>query len=685
MNHAAQKAFAEEVEFFAQAVERFQTGLISDEQFWDLRMPLGIYSQRKAKHYMMRMKLPGGRITPRQLAAVADIGGRFCPDEPIRLTSRQDIQFKGVPEHHLVGVLRALHAAGLTTLEAGGSTIRNIVACPLAGVCPRELQNVLPVAEDLVVRYLGHPLTRHLPRKFKMAVSGCAADCALGDFQDLGMVAVQNDQGAFGYRVVMGGGLGPKPRQGHLLEAWIPEEELPIVIEAVLRLHGRYSDRDSKSRSRIKFLREIFSPEWVMSTYAQEKQWVQLAGADQYRPIGRWSVGLPGAVPGDRALQRVWPQKQPGLCVVPIHAPLGNLTVAQVAALATAVQDMAGVEVRITAGMDLLLLHVPEQQVAGLLAGLQHEGLQMPGQGDDVKACTGSDHCNLGFTPAARLARTLFGRKEDVKIRVCGCHNGCVHSELSDIGLIGEIRRPFKKPVPCYLMVLGGKGCAEGRLGRPVGSIPATRVEQAVDWLLSDYGARTNLQHTFAEWLAQQETEALVARLQPLTVISEAEAEQMSGAGGAQAFEVKTGVNECAGPRKANVRAAFTQAAHERHYRQAFVARQLWQEAMASTRDILRHIGTTLLSDQFPGTISGLTQLAYYAHRRFPRDVALGETLSRLVQRLDELEKGAEPAEFIPFFAEVDLWTLAVADYWTPRDVCLRLRAYLPERSVEAV
>jgi len=198
---------AEEIAHFRGEVKRFQAGEIPPEKFQAFRLRQGLYGQRGAEgKHMMRLKFPYGRMDPEQMEAVADMCDQYA-EGPAHVTTRQDFQYHFVPLEHAADTFEGLAAGGITTREACGNTVRNVTACHLAGVCSQEIFDTLPYAREVVGFFLRHPRAQNMPRKFKIAFSGCKTDCAHTLIHDLGFEPAVKD-GRYGFRMVVGGGLG---------------------------------------------------------------------------------------------------------------------------------------------------------------------------------------------------------------------------------------------------------------------------------------------------------------------------------------------------------------------------------------------------------------------------------------------------------------------------------------------
>ena len=290
---------------------------------------MGIYGQRQEGVNMVRIKLPGGRLSALQLTAIADMLEKYALHDVVHITTRQDIQMHYVPLEHTPDVLRHLATTGLTTREACGNTIRNVTACSLSGVCPRQHVDINRHLDGAVQHFLRNPLTQQLPRKFKISFSACESDCAQGMMHDMGIIAVRNGT-RFGFKVLAGGGLGHKPHEAIVVEEFIEEKDLLLVMEAIISLHNRYSDRIKRAKARIKFLVDKFGPEGFIEKYHEELVRTKAALAKQEYPKGEWSDGVDSEVPGIGAPRHLFEQKQHGFYVwdIPVSLVLALLLLA---------------------------------------------------------------------------------------------------------------------------------------------------------------------------------------------------------------------------------------------------------------------------------------------------------------------------------------------------------------------
>src|SRR5271154_1489943 len=250
-----------DIELFRSHAEKFVAGEINDDQFRAQRLRRGIYSQRQAGVQMIRTKVPGGNLTAAQMVQLALIADEFAGGKG-HLTTRQNIQYHFVPLLQVPPLLHRLADVRLTTREACYNTVRNITACPLSGLLEDEVFDVHPYARQVAFAFLHKELTDSLPRKFKISFSGCKEDCMLGSIHDIGLRAVLRD-GQRGFRMVVGGGLGPLPVEAHILHEFVPVEELVSRCESVLRLFNTHGNRKNKNKARLKFVVRERGWEWV--------------------------------------------------------------------------------------------------------------------------------------------------------------------------------------------------------------------------------------------------------------------------------------------------------------------------------------------------------------------------------------------------------------------------------------
>ncbi|MGA7749747.1 MAG: nitrite/sulfite reductase, partial [Gallionella sp.] len=644
----------EEIDRLEQAIQTFIEGRIDPDRFTSVRLQQGVYGQRQDGVNMLRIKIPGGRLNADQLDAVADVTESFSQRGIAHVTTRQAIQVHFVPLAKTPSAMRRLAQVNMTTREACGNTVRNMSACALSGVCPKEHVDVAAHIDGATQHFLRNPLNQQMPRKFKISFSACESDCAQSLLHDAGVVAVKKD-GRHGFMVKAGGGLGHKPRESIVVEEFIPEHELLYSLEALVTLHNKYSDRTKRAKSRIKFLVERFGVDGFLEKYREEFERTKQALADQPYPKGEWREQTGQQAPGSGAPRKLFAQRQPGLFVLPIALPIGDVKPVQLHGIAELLRAHGLDEVHTTQDQNLIILNVPENKVGLLRSGLAELGLREPVTGDNVVACPGTSTCRLGITASTVLGPQLSGGKADLRIRVSGCHNGCAQPETGDIGIYGEGKRMHGKLVPHYQMYFGGNGMGGGELALKGPSLPVARVKQAIDRVQSAHLASGEA--SFFAWARAQQPDYF---RQLLADLGEVKADElhtvMQDYGEASDFRVlQLGGGECAGATQVLIGANFFEAAHEREYRNALVFQRKYDEAAQCNESILRLLGSGLA--QLLGGVrqDDLDKLAIQLQQLLPGEIA--DELARVVATLANTDEiGNEELAIIS--AAVDSWTM---------------------------
>ncbi len=538
---------AREIDVFETEIELRRQGKIEEKLFAETRLRRGAYGQRydngqrhdgartRALAYpsgaltkgpstlwdapgMQRIKVPFGAVTAAQMDALAEVAEEYA-DGVLHVTTRQDFQLHFVHIDDTPDLFRRLAAVGITTREACGNTVRNVTACPLAGVCPDECVDVTPYAKALALFLLGHPDTQDFGRKFKIAFSGCKSHgCGLTNFHDFGAIAVRRNGGGratLGFELYVGGGLGSVPQAARLFDAFLAPEELLPIAQAVARVFARLGERKNRARARLKFLvgklgidefRRLVIEE--RAKLPHDERWTSflatLTAADGPRKPSELPPpsGDPPA-PGYEAWRRtnVQPQKQAGYFVATVKYPLGDLTARQLRAIADLARRWTGDTVRTTVEQNLLFRWVKGEHLTDLHRALDALGLSGAGAGTiaDVTACPGTDTCKLGISSSRGLAAELAGRLgrrslplapevERLHIKTSGCFNSCGQHHVADLGFLGVSRTAFGRRVPHFQVVLGGRWENNaGAYGLAIGAVPAKQAPEVVERLTATF------------------------------------------------------------------------------------------------------------------------------------------------------------------------------------------------------
>ena len=389
---------------------------------------------------MLRIKIPFGGLNPQQLETMAELAEEYS-DGIAHVTTRQDFQLHFIHIENGPSLMRRLAAVGITTREACGNAVRNVTACPFAGVCRDETFDVSPYAHALAWFLMGHPDTLDFGRKFKPSFSGCSQHpCGLTQMHDIGYTAtVREVEGKLqrGFKIVVGGGLGPVPRQARVLTEFAPVEELLPLTQAACRVFGKHGEKKNRNAARIKFLvdkwgiekfrEEVFA---ARKELREDPRWLdRLKGAEEavegpLKPPGEFS-SLDGNEPLRRWIKaNVRDQRQSGYVTAAVTLPLGDITADQLRALADIVARYTRGTIRTTVEQNFLIRWVSKSDVAALFADLEAVHLGQPGAGSivDVTACPGTDTCKLGISSSRGLGGELRSRlvHSGLDFRDCG-------------------------------------------------------------------------------------------------------------------------------------------------------------------------------------------------------------------------------------------------------------------------
>jgi len=451
----------DDIEKLGQMAEQVRADALEPDRFRAFRVPMGVYEQRESGRFMLRVRLPGGGLLPHQMRVLADVSERVG-NGILHVTTRQDIQVHRVALESIHPALVALYGGGLATKGGGGNTVRNVTTCPRAGVCPKEAFDVTPCALALTEFLIADPLSFKLPRKYKIAFSGCPRDCAGATVNDLGFIATQRG-GEPGFAVYVGGGMGAHSRVADPLDPFLPASAAHLVAETIKRVFDQHGNRKNKHRARLRFLIEQIGLPAFRALYDKEMaavcQSVPLRLATRPSSVprsacptvppeedtaGQASRGtqeglvprsacptVPSAggarldepavarqegesAPGGSGFDRwraanVEPQKQQGFHLVTIPLPLGDIAAPGLRSLADAVGAHGDGMLRVTQTQNALLRWVREDELAALYAELAALGLaeSQPPILRDLVACAGASTCRLGMCLSRGLAKAI--------------------------------------------------------------------------------------------------------------------------------------------------------------------------------------------------------------------------------------------------------------------------------------
>ncbi len=475
---------------YCAALEHYEAGEWDDERWTAFRLRYGVYGQRQPGVQMIRIKIPGG-ILPMEWARVIARANREYAGAHIHITTRQDIQIYSVPLKNTPALLGMLFSDGVTTREACGNTLRNMTACMFSGACPREHVDAGRVADRLARMWIRHPLVQHMPRKFKVSVSGCATDCGAAPIHDMGLIAVERD-GKKGFRVLAGGGLGGVPVTAVEVLPFAEEHELPAALEALARLHQRYSNRKNRNAARIKFVLRRFGEEKFLTLFREEFERVR---AMPQRPWEALAWRTPSEAPEPMSPGGVFRQHDGKWCVV-ASPEIGNLSSDELEALAD-IAERHGVEtLRTTREQNLAFMGVPPETVEAVIKAVRGLGIEVEetrGDVPDVITCPGTTTCRLGITNAPAFGREIVQQVlndaslRELSVRISGCHNACGLHHVGDFGFHGMAKKLDGEHAPHYQIHIGGSPREIGAVGLPGPAVPARFAKVALELLVNGY------------------------------------------------------------------------------------------------------------------------------------------------------------------------------------------------------
>jgi sulfite reductase (ferredoxin) len=478
----------------------------------------GLYTQRKpgidggktatldpseldAEFFMLRIRSDGGALDGDQLRTIAQISTEFARDTA-DITDRQNIQLHWIRVEDVPEIWSRLEAVGLTTAEACGDTPRVILGSPVAGIAADEVLDGTPAVREILERYIGSPEFSNLPRKFKTAISGSPSLDVAHEVNDISFVGVEHPEHGPGFDVWVGGGLSTNPMFAQRLGAWVPLDEVPDVWKGVVSIFRDHGYRRLRNRARLKFLMADWGPEKFRDVL--ETEYLQRTLVDAPAPLP------PSAHRRDHV--GVHPQQDGSFWVgvAPIAGRVSGTTLSAVAELAS--RHGSG-RVRLTAHQKLLVLDVPQQEVAALTEGLTAVGLpSAPSEWRrGLMACTGIEFCKLALVETKARAHTVIAEMErrlpdfDVpfSIHINGCPNSCARTQVADVGLKGMVQTDDEgNLVEIFQVHLGGGLGSEPQLARKTRALKV-RAEDLPDYverLAGRFQSQRQGAESFAHW-----------------------------------------------------------------------------------------------------------------------------------------------------------------------------------------
>lgn len=529
------------VDEFRSQTNRYIAGQIDDDEYKQLRLRNGLYLQTHA--YMLRVAIPYGLLSSVQMRKLGHVA-RVYDKGYGHMTTRQNIQYNWPQLEQVPDLLSELADVDMHAIQTSGNCIRNTTTDPLAGAIEDEIEDPRPWCELIRQWSTLHPEFNWLPRKFKIAVTGALSDRAAVQVHDIGLRLKKDSNGDTGFEVFVGGGLGRTPYIGQVINSFLPCQHLLTYLAAILRVYNLEGRRDNLYKARIKILvnamgidkfRERVEHEWQHAsnsddTFSEDdieslkkqfplapylggelqqpdqvfsnplfNQWYQ-ANTKAHRDSGRRIVYISLKAPG---------------------TPAGDITAEQMEMVADLADEFSLGEIRSTHEQNLVLAHVPADQLFSLWSALKQHNLATPNLGKltDMIVCPGLDYCSLANAGTLAIYDQIYQRFDnldylhelgDISIKISGCMNACGHHHIGDIGILGV----DKGGVEWYQLTIGGHSGNSAAIGKRLGkAIAKSEVADAIERLLSAYIANRNANESFHEAVNRLGTEPFKERV----------------------------------------------------------------------------------------------------------------------------------------------------------------------------
>lgn len=544
----------------------FKEGKLDEEKFRSLRLARGVYGQRQQGVQMVRIKIPYGKCSAKQLRRIAQVSDEYSNGN-LHITTRQDIQIHYVSLDRTPELWAELEQDDITMREACGNTIRNITASPLAGVDPDEPFDVSPYAHAFFEYFLRNPICQDMGRKIKIAFSSSIKDDALTFTHDIGFIPKIND-GKRGFKMLVGGGIGAQPRVADVIRDFISVEEFIPFSEAVVRVFDQYGERNRRNKARLKFLIKEQGFETFLSRVMEVYQNINPKKIEVSSPVleikntSNYEAGKALDTQFNRwKKSNVIAQKQDGWVAVGIAVDRGDISSDKARALAEVIEAFCGDDLRFTIGQSILLRGIKEDNLPALYLALQQLGLAKVGfhSVNDIVACPGTDTCNLGIASSMGLAAELqriieeeypeIIEKQQLNIKISGCMNACGQHAVADIGFQGMTVKSNGNIAPATQVLLGGGVLenGEGRYADKALKVPAKRTPDVLRWILDDFEKNVLPEESFLAYYQRKKTDYFYQNLKEYAEVSSLTPSDFVDWGASTVYEKAIGVGECAG------------------------------------------------------------------------------------------------------------------------------------------
>jgi ferredoxin-nitrite reductase len=487
---------------------------------------VGLYPQKQGGDaFMLRVKVPGGRLTAEQaevIGAITDEHARGPAPDPVwgdaycDITTRQDIQLHWLKIGAVPGVWRRLEASGLTTVQACGDSARNVLCCPVSGLDADEVLDAYPVAAAISDYFTGNRDYANLPRKFKLSATGCREDCAQAEINDIGLWPARAGDGTLGFNLLVGGGLSDGPRMASDIDVFVDNDpEVAVeVFRAIAQTFGELGNRTNRGLSRMRYLVQELGPERFRAEVATRAAF----------PLAPAGEALTRRYRGDHV--GIHPQRQPGLVYAGLSVTVGRITGTDLAEAGRLAREYGDGQLRLATDQNLILTGIPEGRVDELLAEpLLARHSPNPGAFErGAVACTGSEFCRFAIVETkaravewARHLDTVLGGRDDegiIRMHFSGCSASCAQPQIADVGFRGETAHTDGEIVEGVDIGLGGSlGTDAAFIDWVEGAKPVGEVPDALVAVVTRYQEERREGERFHEWARRTPNAELRATL----------------------------------------------------------------------------------------------------------------------------------------------------------------------------
>ncbi|MFO0358458.1 MAG: nitrite reductase [Sphingobacteriaceae bacterium] len=572
IDHSTKALVEKDIIDLDKKIREYREGKIHDEKFRSLRLARGVYGQRQQGVQMIRIKLPFGKVTTKQLLRIADISDEYSNGN-LHLTTRQDIQIHHVSLDRTPELWAKLEQDDITLREACGNTVRNVTASAEAGIDANEPFDVSPYAHAVFSYFLRKPFGQELGRKIKIAFSNNEKDTAVTYIHDIGFIPKINSTNERGFKVLIGGGLGAQPFLAQVAFEFLPENKLIPFIESTIRVFDRYGERVSRHKARIKYLINKIGIESFLNLLKEEEK--ALLNKTFEIETGTISVApqLKNDLPSERPLinndkfvawlsTNTFKQKQNGYHGVYVKVQLGNISSSKARELVKVIERFAlSSDVRLTINQGILLKYVSTEELPYLYNALNQINLATLGFDSvaDITACPGTDTCNLAISNSTHISVELENviynefpeliYNHDIKIKISGCMNSCGQHGLAQIGFHGSSFKVGTHVVPALQVLLGGGtlGDGKGRIAEKVIKVASKRAPDVLRTLFKDFEKNAAEGEYFNSYYDKQGKDYFYQLLKPIGDNSNLKEDEFYDWGSEERFKTEIGIGECAG------------------------------------------------------------------------------------------------------------------------------------------